>query len=157
MSGTSKYRAGALSVFLLTAFMANHMAVAQSRLPSAGECPQPRFTGKAPPEYLARSNPLSATPETLASAERLYTGKSKTLPCAICHGVRGDGKGALASQYSPPPRNFACKETVTEIADGQLFWIIQNGSPDTAMPPSKDFTDEQIWHLVLYLRNLARR
>lgn len=157
MSATNKYLAAALSALLLSAFAGNHLAVAQSRLPPAGECPQPRFTGKAPLEYLARNNPLSATPETLAVAERLYNGKSKTLPCAICHGVRGDGKGALASQYSPPPRNFACKETVNDIPDGQLFWIIQNGSPDTAMPPSKGFTDEQIWHLVLYLRNLAQR
>ena len=80
MSATNNYLAVAWSALLLSAFAGNHLAVAQSRLPPAGECPQPRFTGKAPPDYLARTNPLSATPETLAVAERLYNGKSKPLP-----------------------------------------------------------------------------
>ena len=81
----------------------------------------------------------------------------RSLPCAICHGTKGDGKGALASQYNPPPRNFACKETVNGIPDGQLFWIVRYGSPGTAMPPSRNLTDQQIWLLVAYLRKLAEQ
>lgn len=121
-----------------------------------GECPQPRFTGKAPAEYLAKTNPVASSPESLAEGERLYNGKSKTLPCAYCHGAKGDGKGYLAAQYEPRPRNFLCTATINGIEDGQLFWIIQNGSPGTAMPPSKNLTDEQIWQLVHHLRKLAR-
>lgn len=61
----------------------------------------------------------------------------------------------MASMFDPPPRNFACKETVNGIPDGQLFWIIRNGSPGTAMPSFEELTDEQIWQLVLFLRELA--
>ena len=42
------------------------------------------------------------------------------------------------------------------IPDGQLFWIIRYGSPDTAMPPSNTLSDEQVWQLVNYLRHLAK-
>jgi hypothetical protein len=34
-------------------------------------------------------------------------------------------------------------------------WIINNGSPATAMPPFDYLTDEEIWQLVIYLRSLV--
>jgi mono/diheme cytochrome c family protein len=64
--------------------------------------------------------------------------------------------GPLAAQFDPRPRNFACKETVKGIPDGQLFWIVQNGSPGTSMPAFPALRDTQIWQIVLYLRELAR-
>jgi hypothetical protein len=45
---------------------------------------------------------------------------------------------------------------VNGIPDGQLFRIIQNGSPGTSMPSFKALRDEQVWQGVLYLRELAR-
>lgn len=150
-------RIGIAGILVLASLSsANLIIAAESRTPPAGECPQPRFTGKAPPEYLSRTSSVPDTPETLAAGELLYNGKSKSLPCAMCHGVRGDGKGPLARQYEPPPRNFACRETVNGIPDGQLFWIIRYGSPGTAMPPSGNLSDEQVWQLVNYLRKLAK-
>ena len=150
-------RLGALAFNLLIGVSLPGQAIAaESRVPPIGECPQPRFTGRAPAEYLARTSPVANSPETLAAGERLYNGQSKSVPCAICHGKQGDGKGPLASQYEPRPRNFACKETVNGIPDGQLFWIIRYGSPDTAMPPSNALSDEQVWQLVNYLRHLAK-
>ncbi len=41
------------------------------------------------------------------------------------------------------------------IPDGQLFWIIRNGSAGTGMPAFSDLGDEQIWQLVHFLRTLA--
>lgn len=124
--------------------------------PALGECPQPRFTGKAPADYLARVNPLTATPQALKAGEQLFLGPADTERCSICHGRKGDGKGALAKQYDPQPRNFACAKTVVDVPDGQLFWIIRFGSPGTAMPPYSNLSDEQIWQLVLHLRQLAK-
>ena len=150
-------RQNLIGLALLSLSLAGQVVAADGKLPPPGECPQPRFTDKAPPEYLARANPLPFDAETLVAAESLYNGKSGSLPCAMCHGARGDGKGALASQYTPPPRNFACKETVNGIPDGQLFWIVRYGSPGTAMPPSRNLTDQQIWQLVAYLRKLTQQ
>src|SRR5690349_14526768 len=87
-----------------------------------GQCPQPRFTGRAPAEYYDRVNPLPDTAENQAAGERLFAGNSGTEACAICHGRSGDGKGPLASQYNPPPRNFSCAKTIKDVPDGQLFW-----------------------------------
>ena len=133
--------------------------VAAERSPPPADCPQPRFTEKAPADILRLTNPLSASAETLAAGQRFYRGKSGAISCATCHGERGDGKGKLAAQFVPPPRNFACTQTVNGIPDGQLFWIIKNGSPGTSMSPASalgNFTDENIWQVVAYLRVLAR-
>jgi mono/diheme cytochrome c family protein len=156
MNSSQEGRRKLISLMLFCLSVAGQAVAADGRLPPPGECPQPRFTDKAPPEYLARTNPLAIEAEALAAGQGLYAGKSKSLPCAMCHGAKGDGKGELASQYSPPPRNFACKETVNGIPDGQLFWIVRYGSPGTAMPPSRNLTDQQIWQLVAYLRKLAQ-
>ena len=128
--------------------------LAQAATP--GECPQPRFTGKAPDDYYARSNPLATTNANPKAAEALFLGEAGTANCAICHGKKGDGKGVLSGQYDPPPRNFSCAKTINGVPDGQLFWIIRFGSPGTAMPPHAALKDEAIWQLVLYLRQLAK-
>ena len=123
-------------------------------LPPPGECPQPRFTGKAPDDYYNRESPLGPTQPNVTSGERWY--RAGRVSCATCHGLKGDGKGPLSGQFVPRPRNFACAATVRGIPDGQLFWITRFGSPGTSMPPHPEFNDEQIWQLVLYLRQLAR-
>ncbi len=120
----------------------------------ANDCPQPRFTGKAPAELYARLNPLDANRRNRRAGKELYEDVSNPA-CAACHGDKGDGRGQLAGQFDPRPRNFACAETIQGIPDGQLYWIIQNGSPGTAMPPFGYFTDEEIWQLVIYLRSLS--
>jgi mono/diheme cytochrome c family protein len=127
---------------------------AHSPYPPASQCPQPRFTGKAPDKIYSLSNPMPADAVNIAAGRRLYE-KDANPGCQTCHGVRGDGMGPLANQFDPPPRNFACKETVNGIPDGQLFWIVKNGSPGTSMPDFHALRDDQIWQVVLYLRQLA--
>ena len=78
------------------------------------------------------------------------------LSCETCHGAKGDGKGTLAAQFDPRPRTFTCAQMLDEIPDGQLFWIIQNGSPDTSMPAYRKLSDWQIWRIILYLRTLVK-
>ena len=139
----------ALATLLATA------ALAASAAPPPEECPQPRFTGKAPDEYYQRANPLDPATD-LAEAQRIYEKGVGSAACAACHGDKGDGRGRMASMFDPRPRNFRCAQTVAGIPDGQLFWIIRYGSPGTSMPPHPRLTDQQTWALVLYLRRLAR-
>jgi mono/diheme cytochrome c family protein len=130
---------------------------AASGYPPATECPQPRFTGKAPEPIRSTPNPLPASRDVIAAGRTAYKGGVKPA-CSLCHGAEGDGRGMLSTQFDPRPRNFACRETVKDIPDGQLFWIIENGSPGTAMPGFGDkLTDRQIWQLVHYLRELSNR
>jgi len=119
------------------------------------QCPQPRSTVKAPEEFYSRTNPLENTPDNIEQGRLLF--QLNTQPtCVLCHGSQGDGTGGFGTNLSPPPRNFTCTETMKDISDGQLFWVIRNGSPDTGMPPFQDLQDEQIWKLILFIRSLIQ-
>jgi mono/diheme cytochrome c family protein len=144
----------ALGIVAMIASLAVAGASAQQAL-SKSECPQPRFTGSAPAEYLSRQSPLPPASD-LSEARKLFLGDGDRISCAKCHGEKGDGRGPMSAMFDPHPRNFACAETVNGIPDGQLFWIIRFGSPGTSMPPHPKLTDEQVWKLVAYLRQLAR-
>lgn len=120
-----------------------------------GKCPQPRFTEKAPPPIYDLKNPLPNTPSAIKTGAELFHTTSANVPCATCHGEKGDGRSAMARMFDPPPRNFCCAKTIDGVPDGQLFWIIKNGSPGTSMPAFGHLPDEQIWQLVHYIRKLA--
>lgn len=120
-------------------------------------CPQPRNTQNAPSEYYNMVNPLKPTMENILEGKGLFEEKAKPLACKNCHGVSGDGKGMMAVGLSPSPRNFTCAQTINGVPDGQLFWIIKNGSPGTGMPSFQDGLDDtQVWQLILYVRKLAQ-
>jgi mono/diheme cytochrome c family protein len=74
----------------------------------------------------------------------------------MCHGEQGDGKGLMGAALVPPPRNFTCGAMMKDLPDGQLFWIIKNGSPGTGMMPFGTLPDEQVWQLIHYIRSLAK-
>mgnify|MGYP003984951809 CR=1 FL=1 len=120
-------------------------------------CPQPRNTQKAPNEFYNMVNPLKPTIENILEGKGLFEEKAKPLACKNCHGINGDGKGIMASGLTPPPREFTCAKTIDGVPDGQLFWIIKNGSPGTGMPSFRGhLEDTQVWQLILYVRKLAQ-
>ncbi len=121
----------------------------------SAQCPQPRATVKAPGEFYNLVNPLKNTPENIEAGRSLFSTDVQPT-CVMCHGDKGDGTGGFGSDMSPKPRNFTCMETMKDIPDGQLFWVIQKGSPDTGMPPFQGLQDEQIWQLVLYIREFGK-
>ena len=121
----------------------------------SGICPQSRTTVRAPEEDHIKKNPLDSTRKNLDAGESLFNLLAEPTACKICHGAEGNGLGLMAQGLSPMPRNFTCAETMRKISDGQLFWIIRNGSPGTGMRPYKFLTDEQVWQLALYIRRFA--
>ncbi len=121
-----------------------------------GVCPQPRNTKTAPAEFLSLKNPLPASPSTLKAGKALFLETAKPLACMNCHGPKGEGAGALGMGLVPPPRNFTCGKTMKDIPDGQLFWIIKNGSPGTGMMAFSGLSDDEVWQLIHYLRGLAK-
>ena len=44
---------------------------------------------------------------------------------------------------------------MAQISDGQLFWIIKNGSAGTLMPEFIDLSDKSIWQLIIYIREFS--
>lgn len=117
-------------------------------------CPQQRSTEKAPEHIYSLKNPLQKSEVAMEAAENLFLKTSGQVPCVKCHGRNGNGRGIMVSMFDPPPRNFSCAKTVDDVPDGQLFWIIKNGSAGTDMPAFDHLSDEQIWQLVHYIRKL---
>ena len=123
---------------------------------ASGICPQNRKTRSAPARYLKKKNPVPNSPENIREGKLLYFKEAKPTACGLCHGQRGNGNGKLAKGLNPPPRNFTCAELMDLIPDGQLFWIIKNGSRGTAMPVHKEtLTDKKIWQLIRFIRHFA--
>lgn len=122
---------------------------------NTGACPEPRDTEYAPAPIAAMHNPLKFSERNFAAGKDLFHGDAKPVSCETCHGEEGAGNGQLASQFQPSPRNFTCQQTMHNIPDGQMYWIIKNGSVGTSMPAFNKLSDEQIWQLVMYVRSFA--
>lgn len=122
----------------------------------AEECPQTRKTPTAPEEFVTMKNPLPRDDRNLKSAEKLFQGKATPIACKSCHGAKGNGESEPDFESTPSPRNFTCTQTMKQISDGQLFWIIRNGSKNTSMFAFSNLSDHQIWQLVHYIRSFAK-
>jgi mono/diheme cytochrome c family protein len=106
----------------------------------------------------AVSNPLPTGDEMIAKGKALFEGKAF---CKACHGVDGKGLGGdieAGSLKGPLPRNFTDKRWQAARTDGELFWILKNGSPGTDMAPFIPLvlTEEEAWQILLYVRSFGR-
>ena len=125
---------------------------------AAGDCPQYRSTPIAPKEFLERKNPLPRNDRNLKFGQFIYQLQGQPIACKACHGEKGDGQAESGyDDFSPSPRNFTCAETMKPLPDGQLFWIIRNGSPHSRMYAFPSLTDKQIWQLIHYIRQFSRQ
>ena len=122
----------------------------------SGACVQPRKTAKAPDAILTKTNPLSSSAGAIKAGKELFLKTAQPVACVMCHGEQGDGKGLMGAALVPPPRNFTCGAMMRDISDGQLFWIIKNGSPGTGMMSFASLPDEHVWQLIHYIRSLAK-
>ena len=101
----------------------------------------------------ALQNPLPSSPEALARGKALYEGKGT---CVNCHGPTGHGDGVAAANLDPSPRNFNHHGLWRHRTEGEVFWVIKNGSPGTGMLPFGGLlTDEEIWTVIQYERSFA--
>ena len=82
--------------------------------------------------------------------------------CELCHGVKGDGDGPGAANLNPKPRDFTQgKYKVITTTPGQppsdqdLFKIITDGMPGSAMPSWKELSEKDRWDLMAYLKSFA--
>ena len=104
------------------------------------------------------TNPLPDGEETIAKGKTLYEGKAF---CKACHGPDGKGLGAdiaPGTLKGPLPRNFTDKVWQAARTDGELFWILKNGSKDTAMAPFVPLvlTEEEAWQVLRYVRSFVK-
>ncbi len=97
-------------------------------------------------------NPVLASAEDLSDA-RLHFADH----CAICHGNDGGGQTMIGGGLYPKPPDLRLPET-QNLADGELFWIIENGVRFTGMPAFSMGGEhggmEGSWKLVHFIRHL---
>jgi mono/diheme cytochrome c family protein len=104
---------------------------------------------KAPPEAVARPNPVPPTLPALGGGKSIYLKR-----CASCHGDSGDGKGTEAARYSTKPPDFRDVKLMQSMTDGELFWKITVGN--RPMPSfRKRLSEEERWDVIDYIRTFS--
>src|SRR5215831_14429350 len=76
--------------------------------------------------------------------------------CAVCHGNDGGGDTMMGHGLYPKPPDLRAERT-QELADGELFWIIENGVRFTGMPAfggGERQNPADSWKLVRFIRHL---
>lgn len=103
----------------------------------------------------ANKNPHASTPESIAKGKALYEGKGT---CFNCHGKNGDGQGEAGKILNPSPRDFTNCKFHKKRKDGELLWIIKNGSAGTGMVSliPAAITEEEAWHIINYERSFCK-
>jgi mono/diheme cytochrome c family protein len=123
---------------------------------SDAEVLRPRVPSELLEEVRRWNNPVEATPENLEKGKALFHGKAF---CATCHGRDGRGLSDVAGLRGKLPRNFTDQAWQAARTDGELFWILKNGSPGTDMAPFIPLimTEEEAWHVLLYVRSFGKQ
>ncbi len=103
----------------------------------------------------AMTNPFPSTQDNVTKGEALYKGKGT---CFVCHGPNGLGDGPAAVGLDPSPRNFTNAAFHRARTDGELMWVLKNGSAGTAMVPLVPtvISEDEAWLILLYERSLAQ-
>ena len=113
-------------------------------------------TWELPADADKTKNPVAATEESIAKGKELYLNKDKG-NCIFCHGETGAGNEANFPRLRRKPADLTNKERMTAMTDGELFWKITKGirgimpAGERKMPQ-----DEERWHVVNYIRTLAK-
>jgi mono/diheme cytochrome c family protein len=116
---------------------------------------RPRVPSDQIEEARTWSNPFEATPENIDKGRTLFHGKAF---CVTCHGRDGKGFGDIPGLVGKLPRNFTDKVWQVARTDGELWWILKNGSPGTDMASFVPLvlSEDEAWQVVLYVRSFAR-
>ena len=104
-------------------------------------------------------NPLTVDEQSAAAGRGIFLNY-----CASCHGQKADGRGIIAPNLIPAPRNLVAvtswgeKPFIEYLADARVYDSVTNGVPGTSMQPWIGvLDDQQRWQAICYLRFEAAR
>ena len=89
----------------------------------------------------ARKNPYANQPGAIAAGARMFADH-----CAKCH-----GPDALGLRKRPSLRS----KEVQEATDGELFWLLRNGSLRRGMPSWSSLPEPSRWQIITYVKSLG--
>jgi mono/diheme cytochrome c family protein len=93
-----------------------------------------------PEKDRAIADPLTHTSDNVAAGQELFRRN-----CATCHGENAEGRRLKPSLRTPEVRS---------ATDGELFWLLRNGSLAHGMPSWSRLPESERWQLIQYLRTL---
>ena len=108
---------------------------------------------------LLMAGPVSAKPGTADKGKAIYDKR-----CTWCTGAEGAGDGAAKERLNPPPRDFTSGNYKIKSSnfedmtpnDDDIYRMIRDGMPGTAMPGWSDLlTEQDMWDLVAYVKSFA--
>lgn len=116
---------------------------------------EPRVPADRRAEVKQLTSPVEVTDDVISEGKKLYEGKGT---CFNCHGKSGKGDGPAGSVLKPAPRDLTDCKFQKNRSDGELFWIIKNGSPGTGMislVPGA-LSEEEAWKVISYVRTFCQ-
>lgn len=96
------------------------------------------WKAKVPEQAKVRTNPLAGDAEAPLAGAKLFHQH-----CAACHGDDAQGRGKKPSLRT---------ETIQNSSDGELEWLLKNGSMRHGMPSWSALPEEQRWQIVSFLK-----
>lgn len=110
------------------------------------------YRGRNPAGAFITSLPAAVT----LDAKLMARGQERyAIYCAPCHGALGDGNGVV-KKYGVAAVTFH-DDRLRQMAEGQIFDVITNGSPSKLMLSYADKLEpEDRWAVIAYVRALQR-
>lgn len=124
------------------------MAGAAALVPAGARAQEHPAEPHTHPEGQALSNPFEATSESLALGRQRYV-----FDCRQCHGNTGRGDGDMA-HAGGVPSDFTDDVWQHGGTDGEIFLVIRDGVTADMQGYAGQIPDEDIWHLVNYIKSL---
>lgn len=70
--------------------------------------------------------------------------------CALCHGLAGEPRSAVANGLNPPPPDLSAGIPATDA--GKAWWVTTRGIRMSGMPAfGERLSDDEIWDVVAWL------
>jgi len=113
---------------------------------------QPRVPENLLQDIQDMDSPFETTPERIEAGRKIYFGKGL---CVTCHS--NNGKGVKIPGHSS--RDFTNEKWQEIRTDGELMWVLKNGSPGTGMPVrvGKVITEEEGWNVIQFIRTFVNQ
>jgi thiosulfate dehydrogenase len=147
---------GILLGFLLV-FLGVYYYFSSGRAPVATKAPEMPFEHKlahiAQHAYLDK---LPHTPSLVPEDEKNFIEGAKVYKehCAVCHGLPGEPKTAVADGMFPDPPQLFRGTGVTDDEAWETYWKVANGIRMTGMPAFSDHLGEtKMWQVSVLVKN----
>ncbi|MGC2112480.1 MAG: c-type cytochrome [Candidatus Korobacteraceae bacterium] len=99
------------------------------------------WLAKVPAQERDKANPYRDQADAVAAGRRIFVDR-----CAHCHGEDAEG-----TKKRPSLRTSRVQQ---EATDGDLHWLLKNGSMAYGMPSWSKLGDPQIWQVIMYVKSL---